>query len=109
MLGDNAYENGSATGYYVYFGAAAGDPAKGYYSYDLGTWHVIVLNSNCGIESCAAGSAQEQWLRADLQANAGKWCTLAYFHHPRFNSGASHVNNTAVAPFWTALFEFNAT
>ncbi len=106
-VGNHEYQTPNATGYYDYFGAAAGDPAKGYYSYDLGDWHVVVLNSNCSIVSCAAGSTQEQWLRSDLAAST-KSCTLAYFHHPRFNSGASHGNSTAVAPFWDALYEYNA-
>ncbi len=106
-VGNHEYQTANATGYYGYFGAAAGDPAKGYYSYDLGDWHIVVLNSNCTIVSCAAGSTQEQWLRADLAANT-KACTLAYFHHPRFNSGASHGNSTSVAPFWDALYQFGA-
>ena len=65
-----------------------------------------MLNSNCTIVSCAAGSAQEQWLRADLAANSAQ-CTVALFHHPRFSSGSSQ-NNTSVAPFWNALYDFNA-
>ena len=107
--GNHEYNTANATGYYGYFGDAAGDPSKGYYSYELGDWHIIVLNSNlsCTVVSCALGSAQDQWLRADLAANT-KPCTLAYWHHPRFNSGASHGNNTAVAPFWNALYEYNA-
>ena len=107
--GNHEYNTTNATGYYGYFGAAAGDPSKGYYSFNLGDWHIIVLNSNasCSVISCAAGSPQEQWLRADLAAN-NKACTLAYWHHPRFNSGASHGNNTAVAPFWDALYQYNA-
>jgi len=107
--GNHEYQTTGAAGYFAYFGSAAGDPAKGYYSYDLGAWHIIVLNSNssCTTISCAKDSAQEQWLRADLMANT-KACTLAYWHHPRFNSGASHGNNTAVAPFWDDLYEFGA-
>ena len=107
--GNHEYNTLNATGYYGYFGSAAGDPSKGYYSYDLGAWHIIVLNSNssCTTISCAAGSAQETWLRADLAAHANV-CTLAYWHHPRFNSGASHGNNTAVAPFWNALYQYGA-
>ena len=72
--------------YFAYFGAAAGDPAKGYYSFDIGAWHAVVLNSNCTIVSCAAGSAQDTWLRADLAAHPTT-CTIAIFHHPRFSSG----------------------
>jgi hypothetical protein len=107
--GNHEYNTLNATGYYGYFGAAAGDPSKGYYSFDLGDWHIIVLNSNlsCDVIGCAAGSPQEQWLRADLAANS-KFCTLAYWHHPRFNSGASPGNNIEMAPFWNALYEYNA-
>jgi len=107
--GNHEYNTLNATGYYGYFGAAAGDPTKGYYSYNVGNWHIVVLNSNssCSTISCAAGSAQELWLRSDLQANT-KPCTLAYWHHPRFNSGAAHGNTLAVSPFWDALYHFNA-
>jgi acid phosphatase type 7 len=107
--GNHEYNTANAAGYYGYFGAAAGDPSKGYYSYDLGAWHIIVLNSNssCTTISCAAGSAQDTWLRADLAAHTNV-CTLAYWHHPRFNSGAAHGNNTAVANFWDALYQAGA-
>jgi len=105
-VGNHEYQTAGAPGYYGYFGAAAGDPAKGYYSYNMGAWHVVVLNSNCTIVSCAAGSTQEQWLRADLAANPTT-CTLAYWHHPRFSSGG-HGNDTTVAPFWQALYDTNA-
>jgi len=107
--GNHEYNTPNGTGYYAYFGAAAGDPSKGYYSYDLGAWHIIVLNSNssCTTISCAAGSAQDAWLRADLAAHTNV-CTLAYWHHPRFNSGASHGSNTAVSNFWDALYLYGA-
>lgn len=101
--GNHEYNSGGA-GYYEYFGAAAGDPAEGYYSFNLGAWHVIVLNSNI---LRTATSAQVTWLRADLAANS-QACTLAYWHHPLFSSGSAHGNNTSVAPFWDALYEFNA-
>jgi acid phosphatase type 7 len=106
-VGNHEYQTSGAAGYYDYFGAAAGDRTKGYYSYQLGDWHIVVLNSNCTIVSCVAGSAQEQWLRADLAAHPNT-CTLAYFHHPRFNSGASHGNSTAVQPLWQALYDAGA-
>jgi PKD repeat protein len=84
--GNHDYNTPNATGYYGYFGAAAGDPTKGYYSYDAGTWHVIVLNTGPDNTAfMAAGSSQEQWLRADLAANPHQ-CTVAYWHHPRFTS-----------------------
>lgn len=107
-VGNHEYQTAGAAGYYGYFGAVAGDPAKGYYSYDVGAnWHIIVLNSNCSIVSCSAGSPQEVWLRADLAANP-KPCVLAYFHHPRFNSGTGHGNDVNVAPFWQALYDAGA-
>lgn len=106
--GNHEYNTAGAAGYYGYFGSAAGDPAKGYYSYDLGTWHVVVLNSNCSkVGTCAAGSAMEQWLRADLAAqDAGTRCTLAYWHAPRWSSG-EHGDNAAVAPLYQALYDSN--
>ena len=84
-IGNHDY--GTPTLYYFsYFGSKAGAPSKGYYSWDLGAWHMVVLNSNCAQVSCAAGSPQENWLRADLAAHPTR-CTLAYWHHPRFSSG----------------------
>lgn len=105
--GNHDYETSGAAGYFDYFGALAGDPAKGYYSYDLGEWHIIALNSNCSaVGGCGAGSPQEQWLRADLAAHP-RACTLAYWHHPRFSSGR-HGSNTAFQAFWQALYEYGA-
>src|SRR5881628_975312 len=76
--GNHDYTIAGALGYYNYFGAAAGDPAKGYYSYDVGAWHVIALNNYVPM---SAGSEQEQWLLADLAAHP-TLCTVAYWHHP---------------------------
>ena len=104
-----------ASGYFGYFGNAALNPTetgctvscKGYYSYDLGSWHVVVLNSNCAeVGGCGAGSPQEVWLRNDLQAHPSA-CTLAYFHHPRFSSSGIG-NNSAMVPFWKALYDAGA-
>jgi hypothetical protein len=81
---------------------------EGYYSYDLGAWHVVVLNSNCDkVGGCDASSPQGQWLQRDLANTTNKQCTLAYFHHPRFSSSGIG-NNSAVAPFWEALYEAGA-
>jgi hypothetical protein len=104
--GNHEYGTAGALGYFMYFGAAAGELGKGYYSYDLGDWHVVVINSNCSNVSCSAGSAQEQWLRQDLAANPRR-CTLAYWHHPRFSSGA-HGNNTTMTAIWQALHDNGA-
>jgi hypothetical protein len=102
--GNHEYNTAGAAGYYAYFGTAAGDPTKGYYSYNLGTWHIVALNSNCSAVSCSAGSVQETWLRQDLAANPTA-CTLAYFHHPRFSSGGEHGNSTTMSPIWKALVD----
>jgi hypothetical protein len=105
--GNHEYYTLGASGYFDYFGAAAGDRQKGYYSYDLGSWHVVVLNSNCAeIGGCGAGSPQERWLREDL-ASHQRACTAAYFHHPRFSSSRIG-NNSAMVPFWEALYDADA-
>jgi acid phosphatase type 7 len=101
--GNHEYHTSGASGYFSYFGARAGDPGRGYYSYDVGDWHVIALNSNI---SRSVGSTQEQWLRQDLRAHLNK-CTLAYWHHPRWTSG-THSNDTASDSFWRALYEYGA-
>jgi hypothetical protein len=90
-----------ASGYFGYFGAQAAPPF-GYYSYDLGTWHVIVLNGNCLNVSCGQTSPQLQWLRADLSAHRNL-CTLAYWHQPRYSSAGSGLNSR-VRPFWIELY-----
>ena len=106
--GNHDYATANASGYYGYFGAAAGNPSLGYYSYEIGAWHVVALNSNCSsIGGCGAGSAQETWLRADLAANPAA-CTLAYWHHPRFSSGSSHGNQAFMQPIWQALSDYGA-
>ena len=106
-LGNHDYNTRRAAGYFDYFGAAAGDRRKGYYSYDLGEWHIVVLNTKCAVVSCATGSAQERWLRADLAAHP-EACTLAYFHRPRFSSGAHHGDAPDVQPLWQALYDAGA-
>ncbi len=106
--GNHEYNTAGAAGYYSYFGSSAGNPATGYYSYDIGSWHLIALNSNCSFVACAAGSAQEVWLRADLAAHASTACTLAYWHHPRFSSGSSHGSSSATQALWAALDQYGA-
>ena len=106
--GNHEYHSDGASGFARYFGAAAGDPKKAYYSYDLGAWHIIVLNSQCGeVGGCDAASAQGLWLRQDL-AQHRVACTLAYFHKPLFSSGAKHGNDPEMKPLWQALYQANA-
>jgi acid phosphatase type 7 len=108
--GNHEYDTDpEAAPYFAYFGAAAGEPGKGYYSYDLGAWHLVALNSNCQeLGGCDASSPQVRWLEADLAANDDKSCTLAYMHHPRFSSGEKHGNTHFVKPLWEALYEAGA-
>jgi len=107
-------EGGTNTAYFNYFGQNAGDRAKGYYSLDIEDWHVVALNSNCGAyrfngsyDGCREGSAQEQWLKADLAAHPAQ-CVLAYFHVPRFSSGSDHHSDAgsdaALGPIWQDLY-----
>jgi 3',5'-cyclic AMP phosphodiesterase CpdA len=101
--GNHEYYTANASDYFNYFGAAAGDPTKGYYSYDLGEWHIVVLNSMCeNVGGCTDGSPMLGWLKNDLAANL-KTCTLAYWHHPLFSSGY-HGNDAKMKPTWDALY-----
>jgi hypothetical protein len=101
--GNHEYLTDSAAPYYKYFGEAAGEPGKGYYSFELGEWHIISLNSVCWeIGGCGEDAPQAVWLAADLAAQPAM-CTLAYFHHPRFSSGP-HGNLDAMQTLWDVLY-----
>jgi acid phosphatase type 7 len=105
--GNHEY-HGEASAYSRYFGAAAGDARKGYYSYELGGWHIVVLNSECKeVGGCDAASPQGQWLKQDLAEHAAE-CTLAYWHKPLFSSGEKHGNDPEMRPFWQTLYAANA-
>jgi hypothetical protein len=105
----------TAAGHFTYFGAAAGDPAKGYYSYSIGSWHAFVLNTgdlgfgvaDCFPVSCAEGSDQEQWLQGELDALPADACVLAYWHHPRYSSETS-VAHAEVSPLYDDLYDAGA-
>jgi hypothetical protein len=101
--GNHEYRTSGASGYFRYFGSAAGEPSKGYYSFNLGAWHIIALNSGIAHD---ASSAQVAWVNNDLAANS-KHCTLAYWHHPRWSSGP-HGSDSSVTPFWNALYAAGA-
>ena len=98
------YRTPGAAGYFDYFGENAGEPGRGYYSYDLGGWHIIVLNSNCSeVGGCGEGSPQMEWLRQDL-ATRSTACTLAYWQQPVFSSAAT-PRDQAMLPAFQALYE----
>jgi hypothetical protein len=100
--GNHEYYTPDAIPYFNYFGPAAGQLYKGYYSFDKSGWHIIALNSEIDVSS---GSLQEQWLRNDL-ADHPNTCTLAYWHQPRFSSGIIHGGTTSVQALWDALYEY---
>lgn len=105
--GNHDYLTKGAAGYFNYYGFAAGDPSKGYYSYDLGAWHILSLNSNCGdIGGCDESSQQFAWVKKELASSVNKKCVMALWHHPRFTTGP-HANATSMQAIWAWLFENN--
>jgi hypothetical protein len=104
--GNHEFNSARAHGYFGYWGARAGTAGKGWYSFDVGAWHLIALNSNCGSVGCGVDSEQGRWLATDLAAHPAV-CTLAFWHHPRYSSGL-HGDDAAVEPFWQLLSRAHA-
>jgi Calcineurin-like phosphoesterase len=102
--GNHEYQTPRAAGYFAYFAKAARPKGRSYYSFNLGGWHLIGLNSSI---DHGPGSAQERWLRADL-VTTDKRCILAYWHFPRFSSGAHQGSWGSVGTFWNALYAARA-
>ncbi len=104
--GNHEYNTAAAAPYYEYFGKRAASPGKGYYSYDLGEWHVIALNSEIVVNrrfTDLERKAQEDWLQEDLKGSPKK-CAVAYWHHPFFSSGW-HGSDSRLAGLWRILYE----
>jgi hypothetical protein len=111
-LGNHEYAEPTASGYFQYWGALAGPPGKGFYSYDLGAWHIVVLNTNCSARNlggCGAGSPQEIWLKEDLAQHPDA-CLLAYGHHALFSSGVfkNHAVHPELKQLWEDLYAAHA-
>ena len=102
-MGNHDFQTANGDAYYQYFGDAAGPAGLGYYSYNLGAWHIVALNGNVSMRE---GSAQAAWLRQDLQANPTA-CTVAYWHQPLFSS-STNGNNAASRDAWQILYEYGA-
>ncbi|MCW2924807.1 MAG: Alkaline phosphatase [Thermoleophilia bacterium] len=103
--GNHEYaSSGRAAGYRAYFGPRATPGGRTYFSFDVGGWHLVSLDSNCTnvAGGCGAGSPQQRWLVADLRAHHAR-CTLAYWHHPRFSSGLLHGSSTDVDALYRTL------
>jgi Calcineurin-like phosphoesterase len=104
--GNHDYQTPGAGPYYAFFGSAAGTKGEGYYSYDVGKWHIVVVNSEIMVNSMftnAARQAQLDWVAKDLQAHQ-TLCTMAYWHHPRFSSGW-HGSDRNIGPMWQILYD----
>ncbi len=103
VLGSHEYNTPDAAGFFGYWGRPA--DSTGFFSYELGEWHVVVLNSECvNVGGCDAGSEEEQWLREDLAAHPAR-CTVALMHEPRFSSGEVHGSRSSLLDLWTAMDE----
>ena len=112
-LGNHEYAEPKAAAYFQYWGAQAGLPGAGYYSYDLGSWHIVALNTHCGAQGlggCGHASPQEEWLRKDLAAHPDA-CILAYGHHALFSSGVfkSHAIHPELRELWRDLYAAHAS
>jgi acid phosphatase type 7 len=106
VLGNHDYHTDLAAPYFDYFGPAAGTRGEGWYSFDVGAWHLVALNSNCELVGCSRDSRQGAWLAADLQAHRAR-CTLAFLHHPRWSSGPEG-DQPKVGELWALLHEGGA-
>ena len=101
--GNHEWKTANAQGYKDYFGRAFLSNGGTWYSFDLGEWHVVSLDSQClSIGGCGPGTPVHSWLQQDLAADDHA-CTLAYWHKPRFSSGANHGSDTSSQPFWDLL------
>jgi methionine-rich copper-binding protein CopC len=105
VVGNHEYGQSNASGYFQYFGSRAGTPGHGWYSFDLGAWHIVAINSNCDRLSggCGSGSPEETWLRNDLAAHPTA-CTIAMWHHARYSSGHDG-DNTFMQSMWSDLYD----
>ena len=103
VIGNHEYQTPQAAPYFDYFGASAGPRGDAWYSFDMGSWHIVVLNANCGVVGCGPGSRQEQWLRNDLIAHPSR-CSIAMWHQPRVASG-EYGQNDEVATLFSDFFQ----
>ncbi len=106
--GNHEYYQPGALPYFQYFGARAGEGGfrTGYYSFNLGNWHIVALNSPL---QASGGIDQIMWLKDDLQSSNAK-CTLAIWHYPVFTSGPSNGSpeSRVMREAWQVLFDGGA-
>ncbi len=112
VVGNHEYGTRNARSYFTYFNGRgradgrAGHRRRGWFSRELGRWHVVVLNSNCGEIRCGPRSRQAIWLRRNLKHHPNR-CVLAAYHHPRYSSGV-HEDDQKVSTFWSILYRAGA-
>jgi acid phosphatase type 7 len=102
VVGNHEYYGSGPEAYWGYFGDRAGPRDEGWYSYDVGAWHVVVLNSECDEIDCDEDGAQGRWLADDLATHPAR-CTLAAYHRPRFSSGEEYGDDESVSAIWRVL------
>jgi Calcineurin-like phosphoesterase len=103
-VGNHEYNTSNAKAYWDYFGAKAGRRHDGWYAFDLGSWRIIVINSNCSeIGGCSATSPEGRWLAGEL-ADHPTECAAVMMHHPRFSSGAEHGDDPTMGPLWDQFY-----
>lgn len=102
--GNHDYRTSDAAPYFAFFGENAGPAGRGYYSYNIGLWHVVSLNSEIAMKP---GSPQHRWLLDDLTATT-RPCVLAYWHRPRFSSSSKHGSQEQTGPLFQALYDAGA-
>jgi acid phosphatase type 7 len=107
VVGNHEYYGSGPDAYWDYFGDRAGERGAGWYSFDVGSWHVVVLNSECEEVDCDTDGEQGRWLADDLAASSAR-CTLAAFHRPRFSSGDEYGDDESVSPLWQVLQDAGA-
>ena len=107
VVGNHEYFGNGPEVYWDYFGDRAGARGDGWYSFDVGAWHVVVLNSECDHVDCAADGDQGRWLARDLDAHPAR-CTLAAMHRPRFSSGDEYGDDESVSGLWQVLQDAGA-
>jgi len=111
-IGNHDTYEGSAAAYFEYFGKNAGDSDKGYYSFNLGDWHLVAVNTLILATPCSSNSVgckrysnQMEWLKNDLEKNQTK-CTLIYGHHPGFTSQTESISYELI-PMWELAYSQN--
>ncbi len=94
--GNHEWKNAQG-GYFPYWKNARGRPLAPYYSFQVGRWTILSLNSEM---RGRARSRQVRWLRGQLDDSTT--CRIAFWHRPRFSAGEKG-DQEDVEPLWRAV------